>query len=281
MQSNTRVVSSQSCTTSKNKVRFAFLSGLPRTGSTVLGTLLSQHPSLHPTRTSCVRDLLNYVKKFNLGESPYFDTKDPHSPAWGMMRGMLYGAYEGVSKEIVIEKDRGWASDVALIRRLTETDPKILSPVRSIPEIISSFILISRKIGATSKIEDEVRLAGRVSNAWTLSRVIWEKYVYASWKVFKAGYEQDPDCFLLLEYDDIVGKPEETTALICDYLSIDPWSPATTGLLNPNPENDFIYGMPGLHAVKSKLERTSPPAWEVLGDECYNFWASKNLEFWR
>ena len=261
--------------------RFAFLAGLPRTGSTVLGTLLSQHPSLHPTRTSCVRDLLNYVKKFNLGESPYYDIKDPNSPVWGMMRGMLLGAYEHVAEEIVIEKDRGWSSDVALIRKLTDCEPQILSPVRPIPEIIASFMLLSKKIGATSKIEDELRLAGRQSNSWSLSRVIWEKYIYANWRVFKAGYEQDPDCFLLLEYDDIVNKPKETMGLICTYLDVEPWVPTTTGLVNPNEENDAIYGMPGLHTVKPELKRTSPPAWEVLGDECYEWWASRELEFWR
>ena len=262
-------------------VRFAFLSGLPRTGSTVLGTLLSQHPDLHPTRTSCVRDLLNYVKKFNLGESPYYDVKDPESPVWGMMRGMLCGAYEHVAEEVVVEKDRGWAGDVALIRKLTGCDPRILSPVRSIPEIIASFIIISRKIGTTSKIEDELRLAGRESNVWTLSRIIWEKYIYASYKVFKAGYEQDPDCFLLLDYDNIVNKPEETMGTICKYLGVKPLKPATTGLVNPNPENDAVYGMPGLHTVKSELRRTSPPAWEILGDECYSWWEDRKLEFWK
>ena len=261
-------------------VEFAFLSGLPRTGSTVLGTLLSQHPDLHPTRTSCVRDLLNYVKKFNLGESPYFDTKDPNSPAWGMMRGMLYGAYEHVAEEVVIEKDRGWASDVSLIRKLTGCEPRILSPVRPIPEIIASFILISQKIGKQSKIEDELRLAGRESNAWSLSRVIWEKYIYANYRVFKAGYEQDPDCFLLLEYDAIVNKPEETMGTICKYLHIPTFTPGTTGLVNPNPENDAVYGMKGLHDVKPVLQRTSPPAWEVLGDDCYSWWVERNLEFW-
>lgn len=260
--------------------RFAFLSGLPRTGSTVLGTLLSQHPDLHPTRTSCVRDLLNQVKKFNLGESPYFDVKDPKSPVWGMMRGMLYGAYEHVAEEVVVEKDRGWASDGDLIRKVTGCEPRILSPVRSIPEIIASFMLLSKRIGATSKIEDEVRLAGRGSNPWSLSRVIWEKYVYADWKVFKAGYEQDPDCFLLLEYDDIVSKPKETMSMICTYLNVEQWAPSTMGLANPNPENDSVYGMPGLHTVKSELKRTSPPAWEVLGDECYEFWEKQGLEFW-
>jgi hypothetical protein len=228
-----------------------------------------------------VRDQLNGVKKFSLGESPYYDVKDPNSPCWAMMRGMLYGAYEHVTEEVVVEKDRGWAMDTELVRTLTKEQPLILSPVRSIPEIIASFVLISKKIGKQSKIEDELRLAGRESNSWTLSRVIWEKYIYSNWRIFKAGYEKDPDCFLLLEYENIVSKPKETMALICTCLDVEPWSPKTTGLVNPNKENDAVYGMPGLHTVKSELKRTSPPAWEVLGDECYDFWTSKKLEFWR
>ena len=261
--------------------RFAFLAGLPRTGSTVLGTLLSQHPDLHPTRTSVVRDQLNGVKKFSLGESPYYDVKDPESPCWAMMRGMLYGAYEHVTEEVVVEKDRGWAMDTELIQTLTRERARVLSPVRPIPEIIASFILISRKIGKQSKIEDELRLAGRESSPFSLSRIIWEKYIYANWSVFKAGYETNPECFLLMEYEDIVNNPKKTMDLITAYLDISPWSPTTTGLKNPNPENDRVYGMPGLHDVKTELKRTSPPAWEVLGEECYDFWASKKLEFWK
>lgn len=261
--------------------RFAFLSGLPRTGSTVLGTLLSQHPDLHPTSTSVVRHQLSYIKRFVLGESPYYDVKDPASPCWGIMRGMLYGGYEHITEEVVVEKDRGWATDVPLIQKLTGAEPRILSPVRSIPEIIASFILISRKIGRQSKIEDEVREANRESNVWTLSRIIWEKYIYGSWRDFKAGFENHPECFLLLEYDDIVSDPKKTMNLITTYLDVSPWVPSTTGLVNPNPENDNVYGMPGLHDVKSELKRTSPPAWEILGDECYEFWERKELEFWR
>jgi hypothetical protein len=218
--------------------------------------------------------------KYSLGESPYFDAKDPQSPAWGIAKGILYGAYENVKEEIVVEKDRGWSGDVPLIQRITGSQPQILSPVRSIPEIIASFVLLSQKIGKQSKIEDEIRLAGRESSPWTLSRVIWEKYVHSSWRMFKTGYENNPECFLLLEYDDIVSKPKETMGLICTYLDVEPWVPTVSGLVNPNKENDSVYGMPGLHDVKPELKRTSPPAWEVLGEECYDFWASKNLEFW-
>jgi hypothetical protein len=228
-----------------------------------------------------VRHQLNYIKKFVLGESPYYDVKDPTSPCWGIMRGILYGGYEHVTEEVVVEKDRGWAADIPLLKNLTGENPCVLSPVRPIPEIIASFVLLSEKIGKRSKIEDELRLAGRESNLWSLTRVIWEKYIYASWRDFKLGFESNPECFLLLEYEGIVSNPKRTMNLITTYLDVSPWSPATSGLKNPNPENDKVYGMPGLHDVKSELKRTSPPAREVLGDECYEFWANKNLEFWQ
>lgn len=261
--------------------RFAFLSGLPRTGSTLLGTLLSQHPELHSTRTSSVRDIMRYPLGYNLGESPYFNLKDPDSQVWGIAKGVLFGAYENVNKPVIIEKDRGWSGEVAVLKRILGADPKIISPVRSIPEIIASFILISKKIGAKSKIEDEVILANRESNVWTLSRIIWEKYIYANWRVFKAGYEANPECFFLVEYDDLIGDSQGTVDLLWDYLGVTPVTLEKTKLKNPNPENDSVYGMPGLHYIRPELKRVSPPAIEVLGKECYAFWESKNLEFWR
>lgn len=261
--------------------RFAFLAGLPRSGSTVLSTLLSQHPDLHPTRTSCILHLLDYSRKFVLGESPYFDVNDPESPVWGIMRGILFGAYGNVSGGCVIEKNRSWSKEVKLLRKILEEEPKIIATTRPIPEIISSFILLSRKIGKSSKIEDELRGLGRDSNVWTLSRVIWEKYVKGSWFEFKTGYENDINNFLIVEYDDIVSKPDEVLSGICDHLGVKHYVAKTVGLTNPSPENDKIYGMPGLHTVKPELRRTSPPAREVLGDECYEFWDSKKLEFWR
>jgi hypothetical protein len=224
---------------------------------------------------------MRYPLGYNLGESPYFDLKDPDSQVWGIAKGILTGAYENVDKSVIIEKDRGWSGEVATLRKILGEDPKIISPVRSIPEIIASFILISKKIGAKSKIEDEVILASRESNAWTLSRVIWEKYIYANWRVFKAGYEANPDCFFLVEYDDLVANPHRTMQTVHIYLDVEPWAPTTTRLKNPNPEADEVYGMPGLHYIRPELKRVSPPAIEVLGKECFAFWESKKLEFWR
>jgi hypothetical protein len=69
--------------------------------------------------------------------------------------------------------------------------------------------------------------------------------------------------------------------LVYTYLDVPHWAPSKDGLTNPNPEADEVYGMPGLHYIRPELKRTSPLAEEVLGTECFEFWASKKLEFWQ
>lgn len=261
--------------------RFAFLSGLPRTGSTVLTTLLSQHPQLHPTGSSCVREIILSAHNFRLGESPYFDHDDPNSQMWGIMRGGLLGAYSDVDEgKIIVEKDRGWASNLPRLRRLLGSDPKIIATVRPVTEIISSFILLSDKLGGKGKIDEIALERGKPGDNRMRARIIWDQYIYPNWRTLKAGWECDPDCFLLLSYDDIVSRPQETMGRICTYLHIEPFGIETQGLSNPNPENDAVYGLPGLHDVRTKLERASPSATEVLGEELYERWMSRDLDFW-
>jgi sulfotransferase len=261
------------------KRRFAFLSGLPRSGSTVLSTLLSQHPLFHTTRTSVVRDLTRHIYTYRLGESPFFDTKDPNSPAWGAMKGLLEGMFSQVEKEkIVLEKDRGWPSDIQWLSQVISEKPRFIATIRPIPEIISSFILLSRQIGTNNKIDEEVLSLGGELNDTNRAKIIWEKYIFSSWAALKTGYEYDPSCFFLVRYNDLVRDPQGTVDGICTFLQVPPYSVKTEDLRNPDPENDIIYGLPGLHNVRSKLSKVSPPAEAVLGKDLYDFWWGKTLE---
>ena len=261
--------------------KFVFLAGLPRTGSTVLGTLLSQHTELKTTATSVVRGLMWHTLNLNLGQSLYYNRYDDKSELWGTLRGILNGAYESYPQSIIVEKDRGWAKDVSITAKVIGETPKIIAPVRSLPDIIASFVLVARKAGISSKIYEEVITAGREINSWSLSRIIWEKYVYHSWRDMKASYEAHPECFHLVEYDGLLGNTGAVMGDIYNFIGVNPISTETKNLINPHPENDTVYGLKGLHDVRSELKRTSPPAWEILGDSCYSFWCEKNLEFWR
>jgi sulfotransferase len=261
--------------------KFVFLAGLPRTGSTVLGTLLSQHPELKTTATSVVRGLMNYTLNLTLGQSLYYDRYDDKSELWGVLRGILNGAYGGYPQPVIVEKDRGWAKDIDVTARVIGETPKIIAPVRALPDIISSFILIAAKVGPSAKIYEEVTTAGREINSWSLSRIIWEKYVYHPWREMKASYEAYPECFHLVEYESLTNNSEVVMEKVYNFIGVHPVTVETENLSNPHPENDAVFGLPGLHYVRPKLAKVSPPAIDVLGKDCYQFWNKQGLEFWR
>jgi hypothetical protein len=157
----------------------------------------------------------------------------------------------------------------------------VVATVRRVSEVLASFSLLADRVGPANMMDHELHLANRPVNQWTRTRVLWEKYVYPSWREFKRGYENDRDCFYLVDYSQLVGNPLNTARGVYTYLGLNPVTTVTSGLVNPSPENDAVYGIPGLHDVREKLERTSPPPEEVLGEEVCRFWDDKQLEFWR
>jgi hypothetical protein len=246
-----------------------------------LNSLLSQHPDIHTTSTSPVSLICENVRKTRTGEFYIYDVNDPNSPCWEITGAILYTTYKNVTKKIVIDKNRRWSVEAENLRKMTGEDPKILSPVRSIPEVIASFITLSQKIGINNEIDSLVRRLHRESNVWGQSRTIWENYIYRHWRELKVGFEADPECFLLIEYDDIVDNSEEVIKGIAEFLDVFPHDFSTSNLTNSNPEDDRKHKLPGLHDIGPDLKRISPPAIEVLGEACYEFWTDKNLEFWR
>lgn len=260
--------------------QIAFLSGLPRTGSTVLGTLLSQHPELHPTGTSVLANHVEYLSGFHFGESLRYDVNDPNSPLWGMLKGMLKGHYRNIPKHTVLDKSRLWSKYVPLLEKTLKEKPKVIATVRPVTEIITSFMVLANKIGPHSQVHETVRQEGRQINEWSLSRVIWERYIYADWRSLKIGLENRPENFLVIDYDDIVTIPHETMNCISEFLGVPTIDFSTKDLSNPVPENDSIYGMPGLHTVRPTLNKVSKKPVDVLGRDCCGFWEDKHLDFW-
>jgi len=261
--------------------RFVFLTGLPRTGSTVLGALLNQHPFLYPTETSMIHHHISDISTTFVGDYFLYDTNDPNSRLWGLVRGVLQGAYEHVKGKVIIEKSRGWSSEIDTLKKSLSEPPKFIATVRSIPEIISSFILLANKIGDESKIHAQLRETGYPITTWNLSHFIWEKYIEADWQSFRQAYKANTDLFYLIEYDDLVQKPEEVLNGLYFFIEVPPIKVHTDFLTRGAVENDKAFGLPGLHDIRSNLSRTSPSALEVLGEECYNFWEKQHMEFWR
>lgn len=264
--------------------QFHFLCGLPRSGSTVLTSILNQNPAVYASPNSALVELLVNVRnhlRVTEQARAFMQPEQEHD----VLRGIMLGMYHFTEKPVVIDKSRAWPhpENVALLNEVLPYQPKFIAVVRDLPSIMASFIQLIRNSTESSYIDKALFEAGRPllhseRCDWLFSA---GGTIYESWHslkmAFAAGYQKQ---FHLIEYDDLVTDPSHTLKKLYAFLELKPYEHDLKHIINPVPEDDSVYSIPGMHSVRPKLEKTSLPAQEVLGVELYEKYAQVPL-FWR
>ena len=132
------------------KHEYFFLSGLPRSGSTMLSAILSQNPTIHAEGNS---PLLQYLIDMNISvyqkAREQLDANKKYAIVDRMIRNIPDAYYTNTEKQYVIDKSRTWTypTNVDLIKRYITATPKIIVLVRPIEEIVASFVNLYKKNG--------------------------------------------------------------------------------------------------------------------------------------
>ena len=258
---------------------FYYLSGIPRSGSTVLATIISQNPKIYTTPTSPMLDLiqLNMENWARVSAAQKLHHPDQLK---NILHGIFNSTYKHVEQPIILDKHRAWPRNIQLITHITNRRPKIICTVRDIPEILASFISILERTG-NSYIDKELIAANKPVTNTTRCRQLWERYVNVPWTSLKIGYENYRDCLHFVDYKEITETPEKAIDGIYKFLELKPFKHKFADLNNPQPENDESYGIKGLHDVRPVLKRVSPSADKIIGPDLVKYYRDLKLEFWK
>ena len=136
-----------------NKV-IHMISGLPRSGSTLLCNILAQNPELHSTPTSACHEAL-FTLRNAWGE--WVEHKAAKSLANNLqpVLNATINAYHNTDRPVVIAKGGGWISLIELAEFALDRKVKIIVPVRGIPQILSSFDMLHRSYHTTEQGDEE------------------------------------------------------------------------------------------------------------------------------
>lgn len=220
-----------------------FLSGLPRTGSTLLTSILSQNPDIHAegnsalcqlmwdTKVSCETNALEQL----LANNRFNTKKDIISALPGIY-------YSNTTKPIVIDKCRSWTlpANLQLIKEFITDKPKIIVMVRPLKEIVKSYVYINQMNNINVDVNDLLS-----ENSEPIMRSLYG---------VNFALKQDSNEFIFIKYKNLIEKPKETIKEIYDFCEIDPYDHQFTDIVNIHPENDSIYNMLGLHDVRPKIK---------------------------
>lgn len=263
-----------------NKRKIYFISGLPRSGSTLLANILAQNPKIHTTPTSACHESM-FVLKNNWNEwIEHKASKDlsDEKNLRRVLKGVLYN-YHSTDRPIVIDKSRGWVYIAELLEFVMEEKPKILVPVRNIAEIVSSFEKLHRKNIHCQKERGDFfksqTIRGRAEELLNEKGVIGIAYNRIK-DALDRGWK---DSLHFIEFQDLTNNPDTVFQEIYNFLEEPQFTHDFNNVEQYTYEDDSVHGFKNLHTIRKKVEPVEDDSTKILG---YDF-ASEfiNSEFWR
>jgi len=255
-----------------------FLSGLPRSGSTLLGSIMGQNPSFTVTPTSPLLDLLCHTNDgFKMLSRQY--TFEVEAASDRVYRGIVKSYYENITTDYVLDKHRGYPKNIESVKRYISKDPKVICANRPLAEVISSFIsLIEKNQNADNFVDATLLKMGLQINVSNRAKCLWENYISDPYESMRIGLTKHRDHMLVVEYDDLVLDNKKTMSRIYEFLGVQQYDHSTHDLENYcAEEKDHMWGLEGLHVIRDKVAKTSVPPEKVLGRYLTDFYNGLSL----
>ncbi|MGV3546919.1 MAG: sulfotransferase family protein [Pedobacter sp.] len=227
-----------------------FISGLPRSGSTLLSGILTQNPLIHAGMSSPVASLINgCLEQIGAGSEFYsfFDEKKRKT----ICSALFDAYYEDMPKEIIFDTNRLWTARMHQLVEMFD-DFKVVCLVRNPAWIMDSFEKIYRK-----NPFDYSRMfsAGNRATVYTRCESLLNGTVGVALTALKeAFYGEYADRLLLVDYDLLARFPEKTMQLVYDFTSMNHYQHDFDNVDYSHDEFDYTLGVRGLHTIGKKVE---------------------------
>ena len=270
---------------------FYFMAGLPRSGSTLLSSILNQNPRFYSGPSSPVLGAMFAIEQNFMGNELYHGYPKPDQVR-EIIGNIPHHFYSDVQQPVVFDKNRAWTARVPYIEGYIGQQAKILVPVRRIDEILTSILtMIHRNPFQEGQprinfVDEQLIKTDIPIN--DLNRCMYllndGGIVYESLNAIMMGFQQNVrDKMHFIDYNDLVDNPEKTLEDIYDFLGEDYYEHDFESISNIHREDDLItYGLSDMHQVRSKVKKTSPPPASILPEEIIDIYEQnkRRLEFW-
>ena len=271
---------------------FYFMAGLPRSGSTMLSSILNQNPRFYSGPSSPVLGAM-YAIQDNFANNELYHGYPKPEQVDKIIGSVIENFYDDIDKPVVIDKNRAWTARVPYIEGYIKQKAKIIVPVRRIDEILTSMItMIHRnpfKEGQTriNFIDEQLVKTNIPIN--DINRCQWllnpNGIVYEALNAIKMGIdERYENRFHFVDYNDLINNTQEELNKIYSFLGEEPFQHTFDSLSNQSRENDLhTYGLSDMHEVRPKVKKTSPSPSSVLPREILELYNTNksSLEFWK
>jgi hypothetical protein len=176
----------------------------------------------------------------------------------------------------------GTPANLSLIKEYITPTPKIIFTVRNILDIIASFVKMD-----ADYIKRDITNSGYFFAHYRSQKDAVAEYMMAPngdidkslLSLASAFYPENKGMFHIVEYNDLIFKPEETLSDIYKFLELPEYKHNFQKIEKVEVDNDEAIGLPkNLHDVRKSLSKSTTSS-DILSDYIKHKYA--NMEFWR
>lgn len=252
-----------------------FISGLPRSGSTLLAAILRQNSHFVAGMTSPVAALFRAVEDATSGriETSVFVTDRQRDD---LLRGLFASYYNERDGRTVFDTNRMWCARLPVLIRLFP-DAKIIACVREVGWIADSFERLYRRNGQKPSALDGWDTAGTVYTR-TVGKAASSGVIgFALDALREAVASEENERLLLLDYESLCRDPHAALHKLYDFIGERRFQHNFSHVEYEAGEFDRQLGAEGLHTVEGAVEWR--PRKTILPPDLFARFANDN--FWR
>ena len=221
------------------------LSGLPRTGSTLLSGILNQNPKIHSEGNSGLLPIIDSLDRvcFNNIKEQLEATRRIFKTPFDLVSTAIEAYYKDVKKPIIIDKSTQWTKNygIDLIYKYITDKPKIIVLRRRVEDVIKSFLRVYKNNNRKESAYDLLK---------NTNQIIYESI----WGITEALQSTRGE-FLFINYDDFIDSPNQTLKTIYDFCEWKYFPHDLNNIIHEFPEDDTTYELNGLHHIRPTITK--------------------------
>lgn len=257
--------------------RYHFISGLPRSGSTLLSAILRQNSRFHAGMSSPVASLFGgMLNGFSVDSenSTHVSSEQRRS----LLRGLFdnyYIHHEG--RDVIFDTSRAWTTRMGALMDLFP-EAKVICCVRDVAWIMDSLERQYQKnpYENTKFFNDNIERNTVYSRIDTLGQR--NRLVGFAWSALKeAFYGEHAASLLVVDYDLLSQAPERTLPLIYQFLGEEPFEHDFERVEYDASEFDRQLGVEGMHRVSGPVVHRSRQT--LLPPDLFEKYSG--MDFWK